>query len=105
MATRSIELNGLNDRMSVINDNLNRALDHLHTSSADLIFCNPPYFKVDSDESHLNESKHYTLARHELTTNLDEIFSVSKKLLTKLSDDVKFFISTSFWVYLLTNFQ
>ena len=81
MATRSIELNGLTDRMSVINDNLNRALDHLHTSSADLIFCNPPYFKVDSDESHLNESKHYTLARHELTTNLDEIFSVSKKLL------------------------
>ncbi len=51
IASRGVELIGLTDRMSVINDNLNRALDHLHTSSADLIFCNPPYFKVDSDES------------------------------------------------------
>lgn len=67
--------------MSVINDNLNQALNHLHTSSTDLIFCNPPYFKVDSTDSHLNESQHYTLARHELTTNLDEIFEISKKLL------------------------
>lgn len=69
MAQRSIELNELTDRMSVINDNLNQALNHLHTSSTDLIFCNPPYFKVDSTDSHLNESQHYTLARHELTTN------------------------------------
>ena len=81
MAQRSIELNELTDRMSVINDNLNQALNHLHTSSTDLIFCNPPYFKVDSTDSHLNESQHYTLARHELTTNLDEIFEISKKLL------------------------
>lgn len=78
MAQRSIELNELTDRMSVINDNLNQALNHLHTSSTDLIFCNPPYFKVDSADSHLNESQHYTLARHELTTNLDEIFEISK---------------------------
>ena len=81
MAERSIELNELTDRMSVINDNLNQALNHLHTASTDVIFCNPPYFKVDSTDSHLNESQHYTLARHELTTNLDEIFEISKKLL------------------------
>lgn len=81
MAKRSIRLNQLTDRMSVITDNLNNALDHLNTSSTDLIFCNPPYFRVDSEESHTNESEHYTLARHELTTNLDEIFDISKKLL------------------------
>ena len=81
MAHRSIALNGLEGQMEVITDNLKHALDYLHPSSTDLIFCNPPYFKVDSKRSRLNESEHYTLARHELTTNLDEIFETSKKLL------------------------
>ncbi|PCS00579.1 tRNA1(Val) (adenine(37)-N6)-methyltransferase [Lactococcus fujiensis] len=80
MAQRSIEFNHLENRMSVINDNLNRAMSYFNHSSTDLILCNPPYFKVESD-SRLNESQHYTLARHELTTNLDEIFDISKKLL------------------------
>ena len=81
MTRRSIQLNGLEEQMSVITDNLNNALDHLSTSSTDLIFCNPPYYKIDSEHSHTNESEHYTLARHELTTNLDEIFTIAKKLL------------------------
>ncbi|MGM9887321.1 MAG: tRNA1(Val) (adenine(37)-N6)-methyltransferase [Lactococcus sp.] len=80
MAERSISLNGLDEQMSVINDNLNQAMKYFSNSSTDLIFCNPPYFKVGED-SHLNESQHYTLARHELATNLDEIFEISKKLL------------------------
>lgn len=45
MAQRSIELNELTDRMSVINDNLNQALNHLHTSSTDLIFVIHPILK------------------------------------------------------------
>ncbi|AYG01226.1 tRNA1(Val) (adenine(37)-N6)-methyltransferase [Lactococcus allomyrinae] len=81
MAQRSIELNDLTSRMSVITDNLNNTTKYLNTSSTDLIFCNPPYFKIDSEDSHINESHHYTLARHELTTNLDEIFDTGKKLL------------------------
>lgn len=80
MAKRSIKLNGLEEQMTVINDNLNKALDYINTSSVDLIFCNPPYFKLD-DDSHINQNHHYTLARHELATNLDEIFETSKRLL------------------------
>ncbi|QPS70714.1 tRNA1(Val) (adenine(37)-N6)-methyltransferase [Lactococcus garvieae] len=80
MAKRSIKLNRLDEQMTVINDNLNKALDYINTSSVDLIFCNPPYFKLD-EESHINENHHYTLARHELATNLDEIFETSKRLL------------------------
>ncbi|MCL2676446.1 MAG: tRNA1(Val) (adenine(37)-N6)-methyltransferase [Streptococcaceae bacterium] len=81
MMQRSIELNGLEDQMNVITDDLKHALNHLTTSSTDLILCNPPYFKIDNAESHTNDSEHYTLARHELTTNLDEIFDTAKKLL------------------------
>ena len=81
MAERSIQFNQLSQQMQVIHDDLKNLPQYIQGNKIDMIFCNPPYFKVDSDESHLNESKHYTLARHELTTNLDEIFSVSKKLL------------------------
>ncbi|WP_251713451.1 tRNA1(Val) (adenine(37)-N6)-methyltransferase [Lactococcus ileimucosae] len=80
MTQRSIKLNGLDGQITVINDNLNKALNYITTSSVDLIFCNPPYFKLD-DKSHVNENHHYTLARHELATNLDEIFETSKRLL------------------------
>ena len=65
MATRSIDLNGLNQQMSMITDDLK----HL-----------PPYFKVD-EHSNLNESEHYLLARHEITTNLDEICHVAQRVL------------------------
>jgi len=80
MAQRSIKLNGLEEQMTVINDNLNKSLDYINTSTVDLIFCNPPYFKLD-EASHINDNHHYTLARHELATNLDEIFETSKRLL------------------------
>lgn len=80
MTARSIQLNGLGDQMSVIADNLKNTLEHLAPSSTDLIFCNPPYFKV-AEGSHVNDNTHYTLARHELATNLDEIFDTSRKLL------------------------
>lgn len=81
MTERSIELNELDGQMNVICDDLKNALNHLPTSSTDLIFCNPPYFKVDNDDSHINDNHHYTLARHELATNLDEIFETGKRLL------------------------
>lgn len=80
MCQRSILLNDLQGQMSVIQDNLKRTLDYLPASSTDLILCNPPYFKIE-EGSHTNASKHYTLARHELTTNLDEIFDLARKLL------------------------
>jgi tRNA1(Val) A37 N6-methylase TrmN6 len=80
MAQRSVALNALEAQMSIVNDNLNQALSYLPPTSVDLIFCNPPYFKIEK-KSTLNENKHYSLARHEVATNLDEIFEMAKKLL------------------------
>jgi tRNA1(Val) A37 N6-methylase TrmN6 len=80
MATRSIRLNHLAQQMRVIHDDLSNALTHLVPSSVDLIFCNPPYFKLN-DKSRTNESEHYLLARHELTTNLADVCKMSQQLL------------------------
>ncbi|WEV45174.1 tRNA1(Val) (adenine(37)-N6)-methyltransferase [Streptococcaceae bacterium ESL0687] len=80
MAQRSVNLNGLEEQVTVINDDLKNSLNYLKPSSIDLLLCNPPYFKVDP-ESNINDNKHYTMARHEITTNLDEILDISQKLL------------------------
>jgi tRNA1(Val) A37 N6-methylase TrmN6 len=80
MAERSVQLNQLEKQVRVINDDLANTLTYLKPSSTDLIYCNPPYFKLDK-ASRVNEREHYLLARHELTTNLEMICQVSQQLL------------------------
>ena len=80
MAERSVQLNGLEEQMQVICDDLKNMPAHIQGSKVDMILCNPPYFKVDP-HSNLNESEHYLLARHEITTNLDEICRSAQSIL------------------------
>lgn len=58
MAERSVRLNGLEEQMQVICDDLKNMPAHIQGSKVDMILCNPPYFKVDP-YSNLNESEHY----------------------------------------------
>ncbi|MBF7093980.1 tRNA1(Val) (adenine(37)-N6)-methyltransferase [Streptococcus sp. HF-1907] len=80
MAERSIQLNDLSDQVTMVNDDLKNLLNHVPRSQVDLILCNPPYFKA-TETSKKNISEHYLLARHEITTNLEEIFSVARHAL------------------------
>ncbi|MGT2925808.1 tRNA1(Val) (adenine(37)-N6)-methyltransferase [Streptococcus cuniculipharyngis] len=80
MAKRSVILNQLEEQVDIIQDDLKHLLDHVPASQVDLIVCNPPYFK-DRESSKKNLSEHYLLARHEITTNLDEICRVSQQAL------------------------
>lgn len=80
MAERSIQLNGLSDRMFMITDDLKNLPQYFPGSKIDIILCNPPYFKV-GEHSNLNESPHYLLARHEISTNLDQICHVAQRTL------------------------
>lgn len=80
MAERSVRLNGLEEQMQVICDDLKNMPAHIQGSKVDMILCNPPYFKVDP-HSNLNESEHYLLARHEITTNLEEICHSAQSIL------------------------
>lgn len=80
MAERSIHLNHLEDQVQMINDDLKNLLTHVPRTGVDLILCNPPYFKV-SEASKKNVSEHYLLARHEITTNLEEICDIARHAL------------------------
>lgn len=80
MAKRSVELNHLEQQITVIHDDLNNALNHIAHDSVDNIVCNPPYFGCN-EQSRINPNPYLAIARHELTFQLSQLMSISKKLL------------------------
>lgn len=79
MARRSVELNGLEDRISIIHKDL-KELSTEHYDTVDAITCNPPYFPLE-ENGYVNPNEHLAIARHELHLSLDELFYTTSKLL------------------------
>lgn len=73
-------LNNLENQIEIINDNLSSALEYILPESVDAITCNPPYFKMN-EGSYLNIDEEKRIARHEITTNLEQIIVTAKYLL------------------------
>lgn len=79
LAIESVKYNNLEDNIHIINSDISD-LDNSFTGFFDLVLCNPPYFKIN-EKSSLNLSIEKQIARHELTMNLDKLFSVSYRIL------------------------
>lgn len=79
IAQKSINLNKLNNRFEIINDNIKNLNSYFKNDSIDAIISNPPYKKDNSGLK--NESQKKLVARHEITANLEDFISVSSKLL------------------------
>lgn len=80
LAKESIKINKLENQITIINDDIKNLKNKIPTETFDIITCNPPYFKL-SENSKLNQSNYKTIARHEVSLDLDTIFSIAKKLL------------------------
>ncbi len=80
LAVKSINENGLNNRINLINDDICNLSKKFNPGSFDIITCNPPYFKVDKN-SYINNDEIKRIARHEIKINLDKIFETSRYLL------------------------
>ena len=79
MATRSVKLNNLEDKISIINDDLNNLPSSFELGSFDAIVTNPPYMKPNSGLTNLSKEK--LISRHEVMCSLEDVVSVSSKLL------------------------
>jgi tRNA1(Val) A37 N6-methylase TrmN6 len=64
----------------LINDNIKNYKLYFKENSIDIITCNPPYFKINSN-SIVNKNKIKMIARHEVEITLEEIIDISSKLL------------------------
>ena len=77
LAKKSVEENKLGNQIKIINDDIKNIGKYEEKNSFDVITCNPPYFKENS--SLVNKNDYKSLARHEITINLDNIFSLGFK--------------------------
>ena len=80
MAKRSVDYNGLNDVIEIINTNMKDYVSDETFESFDLITCNPPYFKVN-DKNYFNDNIEKVIARHEVEITLSGLMVIVKKLL------------------------
>lgn len=79
-AVRSIELNDMENRISVYKDNVLNAPKFLRKDSYDVVTVNPPYFKAPKGHE-VNPDRKKAIARHELLINLEQIIEVASGLL------------------------
>lgn len=79
MAKRSVELNNLEDKIEIINDNILNIKKYLQVGSIDAIVTNPPYKKNNTGIKNLDKNK--LISRHEIECDLEDIIRISSKLL------------------------
>lgn len=79
MAKRSVQLNGLLEKIEILNIPLQQAYTVLGYNTADVIVCNPPY--LAHHFAMAGENEDIAAARHEISINLKEIIGQAKKML------------------------
>lgn len=79
MAERSVVLNNLQDRVKIIQGDIKNGLEYFGPSGFNVIVTNPPYMARGNGLTNLADSK--AISRHEITCTLEDIISVSSKLL------------------------
>ena len=79
MARRSVALNGLENRISIVHGDITTGLEELDRAKWDVVVSNPPYKKMGSGLVNPKDSK--AIARHELMCTLDDVLKTASKLL------------------------
>ena len=80
MAKESIEINKLENKIKLYNDDIKNVGNYFCAEYFDIIVSNPPYFKIHK-ESKLNTEEIKAIARHEIYLNLESLLSISTKYL------------------------
>ena len=79
LAKRSVELNGLSDRIQIVCGDLKDAVEMFGGSSFDVVTVNPPY--MDENHGIINSASPKAIARHELLCSLEDVVKTSAGLL------------------------
>ncbi len=80
MAKRTVSINGLEDQIRILHDDLNNMPVHFATGEVDVVVSNPPFFKYEPS-SNTNKNDYLTIARHEVLATLDDIVKNAAYLL------------------------
>ena len=78
MATRSVKLNDLEDRVSILNEDLNNITSLIGKNTVDVVVSNPPYMH---SKGIINENDKKAISRHGIMCDLEDLFRVAKDIL------------------------
>lgn len=79
MASRSVRMNGLEDRITIVTGDIKEAGSLFDAASFDVITCNPPY--MTSRHGLVNPEDAKAIARHEILCTLEDVIAQTAKLL------------------------
>ncbi len=79
MAKRSIELNNLNNKIKILNDNIINLKNIYTKNSFDVVVTNPPYKQINTGL--INKEDKKIISRHEITASLEDFLHISSYLL------------------------
>ncbi|MBO0602909.1 tRNA1(Val) (adenine(37)-N6)-methyltransferase [Sporosarcina sp. E16_3] len=80
MAERSVQYNGLENRIQIINGDVIGIAAKIGYEKYDTVTCNPPYFPAH-EASDKNLSEHLAIARHEIHLTLEQAIQSASELL------------------------
>ncbi len=79
LAKKNVEINDLQGKIEIINDDIKNAAKHLGKESVKVVVCNPPYFKKSAgDVSQVGE---VALSRTESSATLEDIVKAASEIL------------------------
>ncbi|WP_040953024.1 tRNA1(Val) (adenine(37)-N6)-methyltransferase [Gorillibacterium massiliense] len=78
MAVRSVRMNALEERLTMMNMDLKEAHLHFGHGAFDLVTVNPPYMPVTAGEQ--NGNPHFAAARHEIYATLEDVIAACSRL-------------------------
>ncbi|CFY01240.1 S-adenosyl-L-methionine-dependent methyltransferase-like [Syntrophomonas zehnderi OL-4] len=78
-AARSVALNGIEDRIEILNADIREAENLLPTGEAELVVSNPPFWR--RGEGKVSTNPEEALARHEISLTLNELIQKGAYLL------------------------
>ncbi len=79
MAERSVQLNKLEDKITILNENILNLKNIYKTKSFDVVVTNPPYKKINTGL--VNDEDKKVISRHEITASLEDFIRISAYLL------------------------
>lgn len=79
MARRSIKLNGLEEKIKILNVDIKNPTEEIKTNFYDVVVSNPPYIKVGAGLK--NNQTTQSISRHEIMCQLEDILIFSKRML------------------------
>lgn len=82
LASKSVELNGLQDKIKILNMDLKDLPHRFSKNTFDTIVSNPPYMKKGG--ALINPDENFAISRHEIACDLEDIIRISDYLLKPL---------------------